>query len=379
MTMRRDARSRDPTLGQAAITLTALAVLFAFSVFQPLMTDNLALGRTHASAWAMTLLSTPALYIFARTYGRAPLTNWWRLSWTAGLVMALVHLWFGLFEMHDGDPVSVFTRQGPLLSGTVFLLPVLWFWDVMNAWVRPDWREEDILSRRPAFWLAVVALFVSTVLFNNHAPSFTTGLILTSALLLAAFQRVDALASWREVFESPVPPVILGVGLVAAALMAPPIFSAGEMTPSEVAAAQAEWTVWPVLLLGGVAVTILIAKVPNAADWGWGGWWIAGAAAYLAHVYAGLGPVFGGSLAAMIAAQGWLVGGANLALAALWTASALAAWAGRRASPLHIGATALFVISTVLSTWERPGAVFWLGAALACLWLVAAEMRLLRR
>lgn len=368
-----------PTLGQVAITLAAFALLLAFSVFQPLTTDNLVMGRTHATAWAMTLLATPALYVFARTYGRAPLTNWWRLWWTAGFLMALVHFWYGLWGLHQGDPVSVFTRQGPLLAGAIFLMLALWFWDVVNAWARPDWREEDILSRRPAFWVAVVTTFVSTVLFNNDAPSLATGLVMTGALLLAAFQRADALGSWRAFFDSPLPPAILGIGLVAAALLGPEMLATGAMTPEEAAALQAKWSVWPALFLGGVAATILIARAPLHEASGWDGWQVAGAGAYLAHVYAGFWEAFGGSFGAMLDQQGWIVGGANLALVVLWTASALAAWAGWRALALHVAATTLFIVAALLSTWDRPGAVFWLGAGLAVIWIVAGGFRLLRR
>ena len=99
-----------PTLGQVAITLTAFALLLVFAIFWPLASDNLVFKRTHATAWAMTLLATPAFYVFAKTYGREPLTNWWRLSWTAGWAMSFVHFYFGLFGLHAGDPVSVFER-----------------------------------------------------------------------------------------------------------------------------------------------------------------------------------------------------------------------------------------------------------------------------
>jgi hypothetical protein len=57
------------------MTLGAFALMLAFVTFWPLASDNLIFKRTHATAWAMTLLATPAFYIFARTYGREPLTN----------------------------------------------------------------------------------------------------------------------------------------------------------------------------------------------------------------------------------------------------------------------------------------------------------------
>ncbi len=372
------------TLTQISVSLAAFALLTAFAVFWPLLTANLIFERTHATAWAMTLLATPAFYIFARTYGRAPLTNWWRLFWTFGWIMALLHFWFGLFGMHAGDPISVFQRQGWVLAGTIFLLIALWGWDVVNAWVQPDWWEEDFLSRHLAFWVGLIAFFVSTVLFNNDVPSLVTGLLMAAAVLLGAAQRVDALSGWRAFFDSPLPPAILGVGLVAAALFGPSMLSTADMTPGAVAAMQAKWTTWPALFIGGVAAAIFIAFARLSdpkprEDWGWTGWQIAGAGAYLIHVYAGFWLAFGGSFTAMIAAQGWLVTGANLLLALLWPASALVAWVGLRIFPLHLASTALFVVATVLSTWDRPGLVKWLGLGFAAIWAVVAVVRFIRR
>ena len=151
-------------------------------------------------------------------------------------------------------------------------------------------------------------------------------------------------------------------------------------TPSEIAASQAKWTVWPALFLGGVAAAILIAQAPlEEESWGWSGWQISGAVAYAAHVYAAFQLYFGGSFAAMYEAQGWLVAGSNWLLTILWTASAAAAWMQWRAFPLHIAATALFIISTVLSTYDRPGAVQLLGLGFAAIWIITAGLRALRR
>lgn len=316
-----------PTLGQVAITLSDFAAMFAFITFWSLASDNLIFKRTHATAWAMTLLATPAFYIFARTYGREPLINWWRLSRTAGWVMSLIHFYYGLFGLHDGDAWSVHERQGWALAGTIFLLVAVWGWDVFNAWARPDWEEEDILSRRPAFWLGAAAFFISTVLFNNDIQSLTVGLILTAALLVGVLPRIDGLDGWDDFLASEATILILGVGTVVVAMFGPTFLSTAGMTNSEIAAMQSKWTAWPVIFLGGAAAALFIVHRPdNLGDWGWPNWQIAGAAAYGVHVYASLGGSFDWSFAAMINQQGGLVGWANIALLILWTASAVAAW-----------------------------------------------------
>lgn len=369
-----------PTPGQFALVFSIFAILFAGSIFWPLTTDNLAFARTHATAWSMTLLAAPAFYIFARRFGREPLDNWWRLFWSFAWAMSLAHLWFGLVHLHDGDIASVFARQGPATAGVIFALVAIWGWDVFNAWFRDDWREDDILSRRFAFWLGAAAFFVSTVLFRNDAVSLGVGLILTVALATAALRRIDALGSWRSFFESPIPPAALAAILVVAALFGPGLFSTEAMTPADLAARQAKWTVWPALILGGVAVGLFIARAPRDLDaWGWPGWQIAGAGAYIAHVYAGFWIYFGGSFRAMLEAQGALVAASNWTLTLLWSLSALAAWRGRPAFWLHAASTAAFVISAALATYDRPGGVRWLGLAIAAVWLAIAAARFLKQ
>ena len=365
-----------PSLGQVAITLSAFALMFAFITFWPLASENLIFKRTHATAWAMTLLATPAFYIFARTYGREPLTNWWRLSWTAGWVMSLIHFYYGLWGLHDGDLWSVFERQGVALAGTIFLLTAVWGWDVFNAWARPDWEEEDILSRRPAFWIGAAAFFISTVLFNNDLQSLTVGLILTAALLVGVLQRIDGLDGWDDFFRSEATILILGVATVLIALIGPTFLSTAEMTNTEIAALQSKWTAWPVIFLGGVAAALFIAHAPDGLEeWGWPNWQIAGAAAYGVHVYAGFGGGFDWSVAAMFDQQGALVGGANIALLALWTLSAVAAWIGWRAMWLHAATTALFVVAGVMSSYFLGDSVIWLTGVMALGWVGAAVHR----
>ncbi len=365
-----------PTLSQVALTLSAFALMFAFITFWPLASDNLIFKRTHATAWAMTLLATPAFYVFARNYGRRPLTNWWRLSWTAGWVMSVIHAYYGLWGMHDGDVGSVFERQGWALAGTIFALIAVWGWDVFNAWARPDWEEDDILSRRPAFWIGAVAFFISTVLFNNDIQSLTCGLVLSGALLIGVLQRIDGLDGWDDFFASEATILILGVGAVLIATIGPTFLSTADMTNAETAAMQAKWTAWPVIFLGGVAAALYIAHAPeNLADWGWPNWHVAGAAAYGVHVYAGLSGRFDWSFAAMFDQQGGIVGWANIALLVLWTASAVAAWASWRATWLHTATTTLFVVAAAASSYFLGDSVIWLTAFMALGWASAAIYR----
>lgn len=332
-------------LGQVALAVLALGVATAFTVFWPLATFDPTLKRAHATAWAMCLLATPAFYVYARRYGRAPLTNWWRLSWTAGFLVSLLHVWWGLGGLHGWDWRSVFDRQGFILAAVIFATTVLWGVDVLLAWFGGrGWATGYVWIRRPAFWIGLTAFLVSTVVFANDVQSIVVGGLLAGAVLTATAQRVDGLGSWAEFFDSPLTPsVIGGVGVISA------VYVGFDMAGSAEAAAL--YTIWPVLLLGGVAAAIFIAKGRSAReDWGWTNWQVAGAAAYCVHFYVAFWLAFDGDVSAVFAAQGALTASANFTLTVLWPLSALLALCGRAIWPVHWGATLLFIAAAALSS-----------------------------
>lgn len=370
-----------PSIEQVAITLSLFTLMLVGAMFWPLVTDNLMFERTHATAWAMTLLATPAFYIFVRNYGveERPLTNWWRLSWTAGWVMSLVHFYFGLGEMHAWDACSVFTRQGFMLAFTIFGLIAVWGADVVMAWRSPGWAEDDTHLTRIAFWWGFVAVFVSTVVFMNDMPSLVVGLVMTGAILVAVFQRIDAHKTWRNAFDSWVPAGVIGGLMVPTTFFAPDFLGADTMTPTEIARMQAQLTIWPVLVMGGIGAAIFIAKAPRD-HWGWGWrWWsIGGYVAYLVHLYAGFWLYFGG-WDAMLTHQGGLVLGANLTLLALWTVSSFLAANKIKTVWLHAATMLALIVLTVFSTYDRETLVFWLGCVLVAIWVAAVVSRFFRR
>ncbi len=114
-------------------------------------------------------------------------------------------------------------------------------------------------------------------------------------------------------------------------------------------------SIWVAVALATPAVTAVIADVlrpldPRRAAAG-RVWWTLGLAGYGVHLWYGLGIMMGGSLSTVVALQGWVVGLSNLALAALWGASVIVAWAAPgRFRWLHMAAGVLFIVSTIGST-----------------------------
>ena len=162
---------------QFAISFLAFSLLFAFSILFALAQPDPTFFRTHALAWSSALLVTPALYIFVRRYGRAPLTHWWRLFWTFAWAMIAVHLIWGLGLEHDWRPLTVFERQGFFVAFPIFLLQGLWLIDIAMSWTRIDWAWSTGVYK---YWQGFMAV------------SLVIGLLQT-AVVIGAF-----LLRWNE-------------------------------------------------------------------------------------------------------------------------------------------------------------------------------------
>lgn len=145
--------------------------------------------------------------------------------------------------------------------------------------------------------------------------------------------------------------------------------------------ARAVWSVWPVLILGGVAVARLIRYGPGPIRTGWLGWWMAGFAFYLIHLWFGFAVIYGADPTRVIAGQGLVTAVANTALLLLWGVSILAALLPREPpgeAAMHILASLIFVATALPSALlfaDHPVSMA-IGVALAALWVAALWHRL---
>lgn len=171
--------------------------------------------------------------------------------------------------------------------------------------------------------------------------------------------------------------ILLVAAIGLAATMLGPLLSAH---PDH---ARAVWSIWPVLVMGGIAVDRLIRLDPILENSSWLGWWSAGLIFYVVHLYFGFGVVYRGDVTAVLEGQGWLTAGSNAALLLFWSLSVLAAllpreppgevWLHRIAS-LLFAATAL-PASVVFA--DHPGSRL-AGLALVAFWLLALWRRFFR-
>lgn len=170
--------------------------------------------------------------------------------------------------------------------------------------------------------------------------------------------------------------------LILAAGLAVTVFTS--LQARDPAHARAIASIWPMLILGGAATAIYLARAPELERSGWLGWWAAGWLAYVVHLGFGFMGIYGGSLDAALAGQGALTVSVNLALLVLWTASVAAGfvpdepWWERA---LHAGATLAFAVAALPSSLvfaDHPVSRL-IGAGLAAAWVGVIYRRLTSR
>jgi hypothetical protein len=135
--------------------------------------------------------------------------------------------------------------------------------------------------------------------------------------------------------------------LVTIAILAP-------LTSGALEYSRARTTIWITLALAAPAVAIMVRCFRSCpVTPAWRGWWSFGLAAFLLHLWYGFIVVFDADFGAVLTSQGMLVGSSNFVLATVWSCSVAAAWllpVTGWTRWLHALATALFVLSAVVST-----------------------------
>lgn len=137
------------------------------------------------------------------------------------------------------------------------------------------------------------------------------------------------------------------------------------------------YTIWPCILMGGLAIAIALNQAPRYRTRPWRFAWGLGFLGYLFHLWLALDTVFDWDIVAVFESQGVIVAAANFLLLPLWGISAVAAYLGRNPPWLHLAAMALFIATSVASTVLFAGGAGLFGGVLLLLGWVAAL--LLRR
>ncbi|RMF34950.1 MAG: hypothetical protein D6754_14110 [Alphaproteobacteria bacterium] len=155
----------------------------------------------------------------------------------------------------------------------------------------------------------------------------------------------------------------------------------GGLAAEDATHARAVYSIWPVLLLGGIAVARFIRLGPSMEGTGWLGWWSLGLIAYLIHLLFAFGGVYDFDPRAVIAGQGLFTAAVNVLLLVLWLLSVIAAFIPSEPPwerGLNIVTAALFIATALTSSlvFGHHPVSNALGVLLVVIWLVALWRRL---
>jgi hypothetical protein len=130
---------------------------------------------TFFTIWASLLLATPALSLFPSMH-RSPIAHkWWRIFWTASLLLFSVHFYWATVVIFGNDWQRILNTprvSAPRLD-TVFA--IWWIIDVALAWnLRPDawWLR---VQRAGVHLLAFVLFFMGAAREGELAASRALG------------------------------------------------------------------------------------------------------------------------------------------------------------------------------------------------------------
>ena len=176
-------------LRQLVLAWVPFSLGMALTILVSVIADDVPHARAQYSIWLALALAAPALFFFARDFGRRELGPLWRLYWTFALAAYLFHLWYGYEIMFAGDWSAVVASQGALTAYANVVVTVLWILDVVSAWVGAAGAVARIL-RIAAHAGVLVAGLLSTVLFFRDMTAVVVAVLLVLGAAGGVFERL---------------------------------------------------------------------------------------------------------------------------------------------------------------------------------------------
>jgi len=175
----------DPLPLGTALGLFGVGV-FAMSLVS-LGADNVGYARAEWTARLALVLAAPAIVLYVAR--PAPLGDWWRAYWTAGLLAYLLHFWWAVVVVYQVDLDAIIARQG-WVAATNALVTILWIIDVVAAWL--PWPQTGLwlLILRFVNWALVTVSFIAaSAIFRDDTLPRALGIGLGVAVLAALLLR----------------------------------------------------------------------------------------------------------------------------------------------------------------------------------------------
>jgi hypothetical protein len=151
--------------------------------------QRLDLHRTFFTAWAALILATPALCTFWFRRISQSAARYWLAFWTVSFVAFLVHFYWSVFVIFNGDWSRIFsvTENGHRVSVPIpdTIFTVWWGIDVLLAWLVPTEGGLIRIERIIVHVAAVVLFFAGSALEGETTSSKGLGLTMGVAVLIS--------------------------------------------------------------------------------------------------------------------------------------------------------------------------------------------------
>ncbi|MER9171202.1 hypothetical protein NKI12_28515 [Mesorhizobium australicum] len=154
----------DITLPQFTAAFVTFGVFAVFALLWPeTTTDDLSLGRTHATIWTASIMLIPVFVLFPFRALSARVANLAHLFWTFAYLLFLVHAYWAVFLVFDGI-MDTFKEMGTLIASVNFFLVLWWGLDVVLVWTvrsaSPAAARFQIATRVFTFLVFAITLIV---------------------------------------------------------------------------------------------------------------------------------------------------------------------------------------------------------------------------
>jgi hypothetical protein len=180
---------RRPTLDQWAWIFAPFGLLVAFAIFSSIATPAVAYARAQRFIWVSMLFAAPALALYFLRVRRAPLSNLWRLAWTASCLAYLAHFYYSYVVLFRSDFAAVFAAQGTLVAASNFAVTVLWGLDALLSWLTRRSPAAVTWFRLVVHLLVFVSIVLSSVVLFKTVPSLLLGVLVVLAVVGALLVR----------------------------------------------------------------------------------------------------------------------------------------------------------------------------------------------
>jgi hypothetical protein len=175
------------TLGQFTAVFVPTGLLLAWALIVPELGGDLEVGRTRYTMWVVVLLvlASMALYLFRDESQR--IANLSYLLWTAGLLVFLVHVYWGFFYYY-GSIATAYNGQGVGIFIANTALMFVWILDAVLLWFARESRAGSLFHT--AVRLLFFVFFAADMIGARVGPPKILGFVFVGVIALAWLLRL---------------------------------------------------------------------------------------------------------------------------------------------------------------------------------------------